>query len=284
MDWRQALKETALQLEGTGVPDSSREAVYLLQWATGRSYHDWILDGGMLTESEMLRLEEGRRRRARREPMAYITGHQEFYGLDLTVTPAVLIPRPETEHLVEAVLDALDATRVRIVDVGTGSGAIALALKSRRPSWDVVGVDLCPEALAVASQNAWRMNLPITWVRSDLLEVVSGRFHVIVANLPYIDPDWSDQAEPELRFEPDAALYAPEQGLALMRRLVKEAGPHLEPDGQLFLECGFDQAAALRQALAKAGFADIAVMPDYAGHDRIVSGRWTSGTEEGDHV
>ncbi len=280
MDWRQALKETALQLEGTGVPESSREAVYLLEWATGRSYHDWICQDGSLTEAEALRLQEGGRRRAAREPLAYITGRQEFFGLDLAVTPAVLVPRPETEHLVEAVLDSLRESRQRVVDVGTGSGAIALALKSERPSWDVVGVDWSPEALAVASQNAWRLSLPVTWTRSDLLDSVGGRFHAIVANLPYIDPDWSSQAEPELRFEPQGALYAPDHGLALMRRLIQEAGERLEAEGQIFLECGFNQGAALSRELDRAGFADIRVASDYAGHDRVVSARWLSLAEE----
>lgn len=279
MDWRHVLKQTALQLEGTGVPDSSREAVYLLEWATGRSYHDWILHGGILTEAAASRLVEGGRRRASREPLAYITGHQEFFGLDVAVTPAVLIPRPETEHLVEAVLDNLSETGWRVVDVGTGSGAIALALKSQRPAWDVVGVDWSPEALAVASQNAWRLNLPVTWTRSDLLASVVGRFHAIVANLPYIDPDWSAQAAPELRFEPPGALYAPEHGLALMRRLIQEAGERLEAGGQIFLECGFDQGAALCRELDQAGFRDIRVALDYARHDRVVSGRWTAMAE-----
>ena len=280
MDWRRALKDTALQLERTGVPDSSREAVYLWAWATGRSYQDWILHGGTLAAAEAVRLEEGRRRRAAREPLAYITGHQEFFGLDLVVTPAVLIPRPETEHLVEAVLGAVDGASVRVADVGTGSGAIALALKSQRPEWDLVGVDLSPEALAVASQNAWRLNLPVTWTRSDLLTSVSGSFHAIVANLPYIDPEWSSKVDPELHYEPEEALYAPEQGLAVMRRMIVQAGSRLEPNGQLFLECGFDQGDALRGELRRAGFADVHVISDYAGHDRVVSGRWITGEEQ----
>ncbi|GAB4401801.1 MAG: peptide chain release factor N(5)-glutamine methyltransferase [Anaerolineales bacterium] len=218
-------------------------------------------------------------RRERREPVAYITGHREFYGLDFVVTPAVLVPRPETEHLVDEVL-ALARARYRanqtllIADVGTGSGAIAIALAAHLPHAQVCALDASREALEVAWRNADRHGVlgRMCLVQSDLLEHLPWAVDILVANLPYVaDEEWPALA-PEIRFhEPVHALRGGANGLDLIRRLLGQAPAHLRPGGAVVLEIGAGQAAGVRRA-AQAAFPDahIRVAQDYAGLDRVV--------------
>jgi release factor glutamine methyltransferase len=214
-------------------------------------------------------------RRAAHEPLQYITGTQEFFGLPLQVTPATLIPRPETEHLVETVLAwaASQPPDLRILDVGTGTGTIALALASRLPSARIFAVDLSPEALEVARNNAAHLALDkrITFQHSDLLQAFAAapQFHAIVSNPPYIPAGDASEMQPEVRdFEPHTALFAGDDGLEVYRRLIPQAESALSPGGLLAMEFGFGQRDELAHLLA--GWKNVRFVDDYAGIPRVV--------------
>ncbi|MGB9593593.1 MAG: peptide chain release factor N(5)-glutamine methyltransferase [Anaerolineae bacterium] len=218
-------------------------------------------------------------RREQREPVAYITGHREFYGLDFAVTPAVLVPRPETEHVVDEALALAQAKHrtaptVFIADVGTGSGAIAIALAVHLPYAQVCALDASREALEVAWRNAERHGVlhRMCLVQSDLLEHLPWAVDILVANLPYVaDEEWPTLA-PEIRFhEPPHALRGGANGLDLIRRLLAQATEHLRPGGAVVLEIGAGQGAQV-QRLAQAAFpgGQVRVAQDYAGLDRVV--------------
>jgi release factor glutamine methyltransferase len=216
-------------------------------------------------------------RRGRREPVAYIIGRWGFHGLDLAVDGRVLVPRPETEVLVErclALLDGRDAPRV--VDVGTGSGAIALAIKAARPDAAVTAADVSPDALAVARANAEALGLGIELVEADLLAGVDGRFALVASNPPYIGEAEVAGLEPEVaEYEPRLATVAGPAGTEVLERLAAAASGALEPGGWLVVECGAGQAEAVRGMLAAAGAVETFAEPDLAGIDRVVGGRWT---------
>lgn len=271
MDWRDWFRTVVAALAQGGVDNPPSEAALLLEWASGQSFAGWTVNGGDLTQDIRGRVNDAVLRRAHGEPFSYIIGHREFYGLDLEVTPAVLIPRPETEVLVDWVLESKGHGSTVVIDVGTGSGAIALALRQHRPNWHVMGSDLSEEALGVGRRNGDRLGLAIDWLRSDLLKEVPRPVDLIVANLPYVDPE--GPVAPGLRFEPPGALFANKAGLALIAALITEAPGWLRADGQIFLECGFDQARDVAERLRAQGFLDVAVRQDYAGIDRVVSGR-----------
>ncbi len=207
-----------------------------------------------LTESQMERYQALLARRLKHEPIQYILGEQEFYGLRLQVTPAVLIPRPETEHLVEAVLARLPGDRpVHIADVGTGSGAIALALAHERPLAQVDALDISIEALAIAGENARALGLSnrVCCLESDLLAAVGGeRYDCIVSNPPYVAS--TETLEPQVaEWEPHGALFAGPDGLAVYRALLPQAVAHLRPGGLLAAELGAGQQAALEELFAQ---------------------------------
>jgi release factor glutamine methyltransferase len=210
-------------------------------------------------------------RRAGHEPLQYLTGVQEFFGLPLRVTRATLIPRPETEHLVEAVLAwaRSQARPLRILDVGTGTGAIAIAL-AKNLNASIAACDLSTDALAVAEENARSNGVTVRFEKSDLLAAFAGEtFDAIVSNPPYVPVGDAAEMQPEVRdFEPHSALFAGEDGLAIYRRLVVEAHAALTPDGLLAMEFGFGQREALRTLLA--GWKDVRFIDDYAGIPRVV--------------
>lgn len=271
MVWHDLLQSMAARLGRAGFEAS--EARYVLEWATGTSYAEWVVAGGVVQEAAVRRAEDALGRRLLHEPLAYIMGRREFFGLELAVNPSVLIPRPETEILVEAVLNAELPEAARVVDVGTGSGAIALVLKARRPDLRVIGADVSPAALDVAKANGARLGIAVEWVESDLLSRVPRPIDVVAANLPYIDPGWADAA-PELSYEPRLALYAEEQGLALIRQLLRECPMWLAGGGQIFLEGGAGQLGAMADLAKTEGFGSVAVLKDYAGLDRVLRARW----------
>jgi release factor glutamine methyltransferase len=211
-------------------------------------------------------------RRARREPVAYILGRRAFRDLELGVDRRALIPRPETELLVEAALDLPRGARV--LDVGTGSGAVALALKHERPDLDVGGSDLDADALAVARANGDRLGLTVAWRQADLLTGAGGPWDAVVANLPYVaDPDLPDLQQEIARYEPLAALAGGEDGLELIGRLVGAAASARVP--WLALEVGLGQAEAVGFGLMDAGYGATEIRPDLAGIPRIVLARRT---------
>jgi release factor glutamine methyltransferase len=215
-------------------------------------------------------------RRLAGEPVAYLLGRKEFWSLDLAVDARVLIPRPDSETLVEEALERLTGRTgaLRIGDVGTGSGALALALAKERPEAQVFATDLSPDALAVARANAERLGLAVTFLQGDLAAPLSseGGFDLIVANLPYIPTGEIAGLSADVRSEPHLALDGGADGLALVRRLVEVAPGLLQPAGCLALEIGAGQAAATAELLAAAGFGDMRVRRDLGGIDRVVSG------------
>ncbi len=215
-------------------------------------------------------------RRRGGEPVAYILGRQGFWSLELDVAPDTLIPRPDTELLVETSLALLPATPQQVLDLGTGSGAIALALASERPVWSVVGVDRIAEAVALAERNRQRLKLGnASFSESHWFSALAGRrFALIVSNPPYIAADDRHLGEGDVRFEPASALVSGPDGLDDIRLIVAQAPAHLQPGGWLLLEHGFAQADAVRQLLCAAGFAEVHSRRDLAGHERISLGRW----------
>jgi release factor glutamine methyltransferase len=213
--------------------------------------------------------------RRRGQPIAYLVGRREFWSLSLTVNHHTLIPRPETETLVDWALALPLPANACVLDLGTGSGAIALALASERPGWQVWGVDASEEALAVARSNAGRLQLEqVRFARSDWYQAMAGRrFHLLVSNPPYIDSLDPHLQQGDVRFEPRPALVADAAGLADLARLVRGAAAQLQPGGWLLLEHGCSQGAAVRALLQDAGFGEIATRRDLAGLERITGGR-----------
>jgi release factor glutamine methyltransferase len=266
---REALDSAVVALSAAGVDTPRLDAEVLLAHALGLDRLALVTDRERRVEGPAVRVFQDavRRRSVRREPVAYITGVKGFRHIDLGVDPRVLIPRPETETLVEAALDLPRGARV--VDVGTGSGAVALALKDERPDLDVVATDTSADALAVARANAARLGLDVTFVEGDLLDG-AGAVDAVVSNPPYVE-DGAPLAPEIARHEPPAALYAGAEGLTVIRRLVAAAGA--SPARFVALEVGMGQAGAVAEVLRAAGFDPIEVRRDLAGIERVVAGR-----------
>ncbi|MGT2711650.1 peptide chain release factor N(5)-glutamine methyltransferase [Streptococcus oriscaviae] len=181
-------------------------------------------------------------------PAQYIIGHTLFHGLKLEVNPHVLIPRPETEELVELILKENKDAHLRVLDIGTGSGAIALALAQARPDWQLTALDISPEALAVAKRNAQANHLTVNFQESDVLEQVMGTYDIIVSNPPYISKkDTNEVGLNVLHSEPHLALFAAEDGLAIYRKIAEQAGDYLTPGGKIYLEIGYKQGQAVSE-------------------------------------
>jgi release factor glutamine methyltransferase len=226
-----------------------------------------------LAEAEARRIERLFHRRRGGEPVAYLTGEREFFGLSLVVTPDVLIPRPETELLVAVALELAPAG-ARVLDLGTGSGAVAIALAHEEPDMEVVAVDASAEALAIARENARRHGATIRFVCGDWFAgLVGERFDVVAANPPYIAAGDAHLEQGDLRFEPRAALVGGADGLDAIRVIVARAGQHLVPGGWIVFEHGYDQAERCRSLLAMYGFRDVQTWPDLAGTPRVTAGR-----------
>jgi release factor glutamine methyltransferase len=256
------------------------DAQMLLLHSLGRPLHDraWLLahDSDTLTPAQQATWQAALQRRLGGEPVAYITGRKDFFGLTLSVDARVLDPRPDTETLVEwalALLPIASAPQgLRVLDLGTGSGALALALQHTRPDAQLWAVDASEDALAVARANAQRLNLPVQFVQSDWLAAVPGMFDLIVSNPPYVadgDPHLS-----ALTHEPLQALTSGADGLADIRQIIAQAPSHLSPGGWLLLEHGCDQAASVQALLRQAGFTEVQSRQDLAGLDRCTGGRW----------
>jgi release factor glutamine methyltransferase len=259
-----------------GSSDSSRlEAELLLAHALAqpRSYllsHDDEVPDASAVDSYLSLLE----RCAAGEPLAYLTGEREFWSLPLRVTPAVLIPRPETELAVERCLSLRDAGVATVADLGTGSGAIALALATERPHWRILATDRDAAALALAAANAGRLGVSnIEFSLGDWFAPLQRRcFDLIVSNPPYVAA--ADPALQLLRHEPAAALSPGASGLEALQQLVLQAPAHLRPGGWLVLEHGADQAGKVASSLVDAGFARVRCHSDLAGRDRVTEAQW----------
>ncbi|MGU9806488.1 MAG: peptide chain release factor N(5)-glutamine methyltransferase [Pseudomonas rhizophila] len=257
-------------------PTSRLDAELLLAAALGKSrsfLHTWP-ERIVPSEAALLFSEYLRRRRSG-EPVAYILGQQGFWNLDLEVAPHTLIPRPDTELLVETALALLPAAPARVLDLGTGSGAIALALASERPAWTVTAVDRVLEAVALAERNRQRLDLRnVTVLSSHWFSALDDeRFELIISNPPYIAATDPHLAEGDVRFEPASALVAGHDGLDDLRTIIAQAPDHLGAGGWLMLEHGYDQADAVRDLLQTQGFTEVHSRKDLGGHERISLGR-----------
>jgi release factor glutamine methyltransferase len=254
------------------------DAQLLLLHACGRGPQEraWLIahDTDVLPPDSLTLWKVVLARRLRGEPLAYITGHKAFYGLDLLVDARVLDPRADTETLVDWALQALPAAPQRVLDLGTGSGAVALALQHERRLWDVHALDYSAVALAVAQANALRLKLPVRFAQGNWLHGAQGLFHAIVSNPPYVAE--GDPHLDALRHEPTLALTSGPDGLDAIRTIIASAPPYLHPGGWLLLEHGFEQAQAVCTLLAQAGFSHLESRLDLAGITRCSGGRWNA--------
>jgi len=250
--------------------DSQTLLLHVMQ----RPLHDraWLLlnDALELSVEQQTQFQQGLARLLDDEPLAYVTGWQAFHGLELQITPDVLVPRADTETLVNWAL-ALGLPQARVLDLGTGSGAIALALKHQRPDWSVHAVDQSVQALAVAQANARRLQLDVLMKQSDWFSQVQGHFDLIVSNPPYIAQ--GDSHLPGLVHEPQTALVSGPQGLDDLQTIISKAPDYLNTQAWLLLEHGYDQAPAVRDILQQHGFTEVQSRNDLAGIARCSGGR-----------
>jgi release factor glutamine methyltransferase len=266
---RDALDSAEVALSAAGVDTPRLDAEVLLAYVLGTDRLRLAVDRERPVEGPAVRAFQDavRRRAVGREPVAYITGMRGFRRIDVGVDPRVLIPRPETEELVEAALEL--PPRARVVEVGTGSGAVALALKDERGDLEVLATDVSEGALAVARANATRLGLDVRFLHADLLEGVPGA-DAVLSNPPYVEDGTA--LEPEIaRHEPAGALFAGPDGLAVIRRLAAQAGR--SPARLLALEVGIGQAPAVAVLVRDAGFDAVEIRRDLAGIERVVIGR-----------
>ena len=277
MQLRQALTAAIQQLSAhaVGSPRMNAETLLMFVLNCDRAYL-YAHPERELTPDEQTRYHEAIAERATGKPAQYITGHQEFWGMDLIVSPAVLIPRPETEHVVETVLELARMKEApRVIDVGTGSGCIALALAAELPQARVEAVDISPPALEVARANAARLQLDhrIIFQQRDLLAGAPAEaYDFVVSNPPYVPQSEPEKAEREVReFEPKVAVFAGESGLEAYRRLIPQAHEALKPGGWLVVEIGFSLAASVQELVAD--WAPVRVTPDLQGIPRVVAAR-----------
>lgn len=278
----EAIDKASRRLADAGIDSSRLDAEVLMAEAADVS-REAVVTGSIDLSPEILkRFDALVARRGKREPVAYIVGHKEFYSLDFEVTPAVLIPRPETEFVVGAALEFLaDWPDARVLDIGTGSGAIAIAIAVNAPRARVTASDISADAIAVASLNARRHRVAgrVTFRRADCFDVRDGgpaleHFELIVSNPPYLDEAEIAALEPEVRgFEPRVALSSGTGGLDILRRIVAGSSGHLVRSGGLIMEVGMGQAAAVAKLVEDAGVGAVAVINDFAGHPRVVRAR-----------
>lgn len=274
MDYQHWLREAISHLQDSDSP--RRDAEILLEYVTGKA-RTFILAFGEteLTAAQHEQLNSLVARRQRGEPVAHLTGVREFWSLPLFVSPATLIPRPDTECLVEQALARLPTSACRIVDLGTGTGAIALALASERPDCEVTAVDRMPDAVALATRNAQHLGIRnVRVLQSDWFCALQGqRFDMIVSNPPYIDEQDPHLAQGDVRFEPLTALVAGANGLADIVHIIDQSQYVLTPGGYLLLEHGWQQGEAVRDAFMRAGYLAVETCRDYGGNERITLGR-----------
>lgn len=280
MTYRECYEQGCRSLQAAGIEEATLDARLLLEAVCGTDRNDLLVHGEQPVASEA---EEKYlnwiRQRAEHIPLQQLTGEQDFMGLTFTVNEHVLIPRQDTEILVEEVLKELH-DGMRILDMCTGSGCILLSLLHYSNDCEGLGVDLSAEALEVAERNVLKVLTPekaehAHFLQSDLFEKVEGKFEIIVSNPPYIVSAEVEKLMPEVRdHEPRMALDGTEDGLHFYRRIIEEAGKHLVSSGMLFFEIGYDQGQAVSELMRTEGYREVQVVQDYAGLDRVVLGTY----------
>lgn len=280
MTYRECYEQGCRTLQAAGIEEATLDARLLLEAVCGTDRNDLLAHG----EQQVMSQAEEKylnwiRQRAEHIPLQQLTGEQDFMGLTFSVNEHVLIPRQDTEILVEEVLKELH-DRMRILDMCTGSGCILLSLLHYSNDCEGLGVDLSAEALEVAERNVLKVLTPekaehAHFLQSDLFEKVEGKFEIIVSNPPYIASAEVEKLMPEVRdHEPRMALDGTEDGLHFYRRIIKEAGKHLVNSGMLFFEIGYDQGQAVSELMRTGGYREVQVVQDYAGLDRVVLGTY----------
>jgi len=275
MDFQRWLRQATGELSESESP--KRDAEILLEYVTGkaRTYLQAFGETELTAEQEA-QLAALLARRKTGEPVAHLVGEREFWSLPLFVSAATLIPRPDTECLVEQALARLPAEACRILDLGTGTGAIALALATERPDSAVTAVDVMPDAVALAQRNVERLGVAnVTVLQSSWFSALEKQtFGMIVSNPPYIDEQDPHLAQGDVRFEPLTALVAANAGLADLDHIVTTSRQHLRPGGWLLVEHGWTQGEAVRALFTQAGYAAVETCRDYGGNERLTLGLW----------
>ena len=282
MTYRECYEQGCRTLQAAGIEEAALDARLLLEAVCGTDRNDLLVHGEqpVAPEAEEKYL-NWIRQRAEHIPLQQLTGEQGFMGLTFSVNEHVLIPRQDTEILVEEVLKELH-DRMRILDMCTGSGCILLSLLHYSNDCEGLGVDLSAEALEVAGRNVLKVLTPekaehAHFLQSDLFEKVEGKFEIIVSNPPYIASAEVEKLMPEVRdHEPRMALDGTEDGLYFYRRIIEEAGKHLVSSGMLFFEIGYDQGQAVSELMRTEGYCEVQVVQDYAGLDRVVFGTYVT--------
>ena len=266
------LRQARAALAQQGLPCPGLEARLLVGHGLGLTTTQVLTQGDrQLQVDEIHAIDQLLQQRLQGQPMAYLLGYREFWSLNLYVDANCLIPRPETEMVVEQALHRLPSHPCRCLDAGTGSGAIALALCSERPDLEIWAIDHSAAALAIAQANAHTLGLSVHYLQSNWLQAFAPRplFALIASNPPYLDPNDPHRHQGDLRFEPDSALISAEQGWADLHTLLQHAWPRLLPGGWLILEHGYAQGPELRTRLTHAGYQAVQSYKDLAGHERI---------------
>ncbi len=280
MTFRQWLQQAVSALASSESP--KRDAEILLEHVTGKA-RTYILafDETPLSASQLETLAGLLARRVNGEPVAHLVGTREFWSLPLFVSPVTLIPRPDTECLVEQALARLPSSACQILDLGTGTGAVALALASERPDCQLTAVDFIADAVALAKRNAANLGITnITILQSDWFSALDGqRFAMIVSNPPYIDEQDEHLAQGDVRFEPKTALVAADNGLADLAHIINVGRHYLESGGFMLLEHGWKQGAAVRELFSAAGYQHAQTCRDYGDNDRLTLAQWLDKPE-----
>lgn len=268
----EALRWGASQLPDSDSAKADARVLLCFVLQKGQSYlYTW--PDAELDSHQQARFEALIKRRVAGHPVAYLTGYRDFWSLTLQTSPATLIPRPETECLVEAALSRLPQSPARLCDLGTGTGAVALAIASERPDMSVTGVDVIDEAVALAALNAKRNDINnAVFLKSHWFDEVEGLFNMIVSNPPYVEADSDYLGQGDVRFEPATALTSGQDGLNDIRLIIARAPHYLNDGGWLLLEHGYNQAAAVQRLMRDHGFSHIETIQDLAGIDRVTLG------------
>lgn len=272
-----ALQDAALLFAKSGSSSPKIDASILLCHALDKpASHLYTWPDKRLSDDEMRAFQALVERRKQGEPVAYIIRYRDFWSLRLRVEPCTLIPRPDTECLVEFALARLAKGKGSVLDLGTGTGAIALSIAKERPDVDVTGIDFLPEVVSLAQRNGVENGISNAhFIQSSWFDALPTQtFTMIVSNPPYIDPDDPHLLQGDVRFEPKTALICDDHGLADIAHICQQSPQYLEDNGWLLIEHGFGQASEVREMFSKMGFFDVSTLKDYSGHDRVTLGRF----------